>query len=203
MLNLYKYIGNYFCIQSFHFIFAPDILIIMTVEKVNLPQKSILLKERFDYFDCYQGKLTNAQNITVIDVCKSFFSTSPYWVDQLFFLRNRIVRLFGLKVSSGSKNKAIEEFKGNEGERLGLFKVYKRTEDEIIIGENDKHLNFRVSILLQNVETDKKSITISTIVVFNNWFGRLYFFPVKLFHKLIVPIMLKSILKDLKNKNER
>lgn len=202
MLNLCKYYGNYFCIQSFRFIFALEILVMMTVEKVNLPQKSILLKERFDYFDCYQGELTNAQNITVVDVCKSFFSASPYWVDQLFFLRNKIVRLFGLKVPDNGKNKtiAIEEFKGTEGERLGLFRVYKKTEDEIIIGENDKHLNFRVSILLQKVETNAQSITISTTVVFNNWFGRLYFFPVKPFHKLIVPIMLKSILKDLKNK---
>ena len=71
------------------------------------------------------------------------------------------------------------------------------------MGENDKHLNFKVSILLEKLEANNKSITISTIVVFNNWFGKLYFFPVKPFHKLIVPIMLKSILKDLEKDNER
>ena len=177
----------------------------MRVVKVNLPEKSILSNMQFDYFDCYQGRITNTENITVVDVCKSFFSTAPNWVEQLFFLRNKIVSVFGLKVPNSIKNKktVLEEFKGNEGEQLGLFKVQERRENEIILGENDKHLNFKVSILLEKLKANNKSITISTVVVFNNWFGKLYFFPVKPFHKLIVPIMLKSILKDLEKNNER
>ncbi|GGC83273.1 hypothetical protein GCM10011508_08260 [Flavobacterium lutivivi] len=177
----------------------------MRVVKVNFPEKSILSNEQFDYFDCYQGKLINTENISVVDVCKSFFSTAPNWVDKLFYLRNRVVSLFGLKVPKSEKDKTaiLAEFKGEEGEQLGLFKVLERRENEIVLGENDKHLNFKVSILLDKLETNSKSITISTIVVFNNWFGKLYFLPVKPFHKLIVPIMLKSILKDLEKNNER
>ena len=42
-----------------------------------------------------------------------------------------------------------------------------------------------------------KNLTISTTVEYNNWFGKLYFFPVRPFHKLIVPAMLKGIIKKL------
>ena len=51
----------------------------------------------------------------------------------------------------------------------------------------------------QSNKTDntKKDLTISTTVEFNNWFGRLYFLPVRPFHKIIVPTMLKGIIKEL------
>jgi len=60
-------------------------------------------------------------------------------------------------------------------------------------------LNFRVSLLLSEQKNNKlnKNITVTTIVMYNNWFGRLYFFPVKPFHKLIVQSGLKIILQEL------
>ncbi|HJV20387.1 MAG TPA: DUF2867 domain-containing protein, partial [Sediminibacterium sp.] len=69
------------------------------------------------------------------------------------------------------------------------------------LGEDDKHLNFRVSLLInrQSDYCENKKIIISTTVKFNNWFGRLYFLLVRPFHKLIVPIMLKGIIKNIEN----
>ena len=132
-------------------------------------------------------------------MCKSFFSTAPNWVNKLFLLRNKIVKWFGLKIPNevSDRKEALNNFKGNVGEQLGLFKVFDRNENEIIFGENDKHLDFRVSFFLENLDNNTKAITISTTVVFHNWFGRLYFLFVKPFHKIIVGSMLKSILKDL------
>jgi hypothetical protein len=65
-------------------------------------------------------------------------------------------------------------------------------------------LNFRVSLFLkqQAPGTNYKELTVSTAVEFNNWFGRLYFLPVPPFHKLIVPAMLKGIVKELENKKQ-
>jgi hypothetical protein len=47
---------------------------------------------------------------------------------------------------------------------MGLFKVFSRTGHEVVIGEDDKHLNFSVSLFLENhkTETNKKNLTIST-----------------------------------------
>lgn len=93
----------------------------------------------------------------------------------------------------------MENFKYEPGEQLGLFKIFSKSENEIVMGEDDKHLNFRISLLLEKDTNDnaKKDITISTTVEFNNWFGKLYFLPVKPFHKIIVPSLLRGILKKL------
>ena len=96
-----------------------------------------------------------------------------------------------------NKEALLRNFKGNEGERLGLFKVFSRSENELILGEDDKHLDFRVSLLQVPLSSSKAELTISTTVKFHNAFGRSYFFLVKPFHKLIVQTMLKGIVHQL------
>ena len=97
----------------------------------------------------------------------------------------------------------LDNFKCEKCEQLGLFKVFDKTDDEIVLGEDDKHLNFRVSLFIDKQSENKtdKNLIISTTVKFNNWFGRLYFLPVRLFHKLIVPTMLKGIIKNIEQQN--
>lgn len=180
----------------------------MKISKSILPQKSILQSEKngFDYVDSFKGTFIDKNdNITSTEIGKAFFSSGPKWVRKLFNLRNKIVSVFGLKTSGNvvDRQQQLDNFKCEPGEQLGLFKVFNKTDNEVIIGEDDKHLNFRVSLFLDKSKTDitKKDLTISTTVEFNNWFGRLYFLPVRPFHKLIVPSMLKEIIKNIEQQN--
>lgn len=181
----------------------------MTILKTALPKESLLNTnaEKNDYIDSFQGVLNDPENkFTLVDIGKSFFSSGPKWIESLFALRNRMVSIFGLKTPGNitDRQNQLNNFKCEKGERFGLFKVFDKTENEIILGEDDKHLNFRVSLFLeeQKNELTKKNLTISTTVAFNNWFGRLYFLPVKPFHKLIVPTILKGIIRELeRNEN--
>jgi hypothetical protein len=180
----------------------------MKIIKTTIPENSLLISthKKYDYVDSFQGFINDTENkITSVEIGKAFFSSGPKWVEQLFTLRNRIVSIFGLKTSGDITNreKQIENFKCEPGEQLGLFKVFAKTENEVILGEDDKHLNFRVSLYLnqQANETKKKDLIVSTAVEFNNWFGRLYFLPVRPFHKLIVPTMLTGMIKKLENQN--
>ncbi|MGF1638030.1 MAG: DUF2867 domain-containing protein [Cyclobacteriaceae bacterium] len=180
----------------------------MKIIKTTLPHHSILnssIKE-FDYVDSFRGVLNDIEDkFDSVDIGKAFFSGGPKWVGKLFILRNKIVSIFGLKTSGDnvSREKQLENFKCEPGEQLGLFKVFDKTANEVILGEDDKHLNFRVSLFLDQLNTDTltKDLTVSTTVEFNNWFGRLYFLPVRPFHKLIVPSMLKGIIKELEKRN--
>lgn len=176
----------------------------MTVNNMELPDQSILNKDEkhYDYIDSYQIEFIDKKNnISPTEIGKAFFLSGPKWVEKLFALRNKIVGLFGLKTSGNTtdRKKQLDNFKCEPGEQLGLFKVFSKTNNEVVLGEDDRHLNFRVSLLLDQLlnETDKKTLTITTTVQFNNWFGRLYFSPVRPFHKLIVPAMLKGIIKEL------
>lgn len=179
----------------------------MAKRKVSLPAASLLNNHQYDYIDSFIGNLTDQHlNIDATKVGKAFFSSDPEWVGKLFSIRNTIVKRLGLKTPENSidRQKQLDEFKCEVGERLGLFQVYHRNENEVIIGEDDKHLDFRVSLLLQpaNNSTHQKNLTISTVVKFHSWLGRLYFFPVKPFHRLIAPTMLKGMIKNLADQTE-
>ena len=102
-----------------------------------------------------------------------------------------------------NKEEIIRNLKGVPNEQIGLFKIFESSSNEIVMGEDDKHLNFRVSLLLDSSSSHQelKNITITTTVQFNNTFGKLYFLPVKPFHHQIVPSILKGIIKELKLKN--
>lgn len=171
---------------------------------MELPDKSILKKneKQYDYIDSYQSEfIDNNNNISPTAIGKAFFSGGPKWVEKLFAVRNKIVGLLGLKTSENitDRQKQLDNFKCEPGEKIGLFKVFSKTNYEVVLGEDDKHLNFRVSLLLDQLanETNKKTVIITTTVQFNNWFGRLYFLPVRPFHKIIVPKMLKGLIKEL------
>lgn len=174
------------------------------MKKANLPQKSILNSSSdFEFIDGYKANF-NDDKVDIQKIGKLFFSTGPKWIVKLFNLRNKIVKLFGLKTSNkiAEKEKQLENFNCEPNQQIGLFKVFHRSENEVVIGEDDKHLDFRVSLFLrENGEAENgKELTISTLVKFNNWFGRLYFIPVKPFHKVIVPAMLKGIISNLNKK---
>ena len=173
----------------------------MIIERTDIPSLSLLNQNvpHYDYADSFQGDFSDKlQKIDITDIGRLFFLSGPKWIEVLFSIRNKIVALFGLKTSGKieDRQKLIENFKFEKGERLGLFKVYDTSIHEIILGEDDKHLNFRVSLYLDESSESKsvKKLTISTTVKFNNWFGRLYFLPVRPFHNLIVPAMLKSVI---------
>ena len=180
----------------------------MKIIKSKLPGNSILSNnhKKYDYVDSYQGIFIDIENkVKPIDIGKAFFSSGPKWIGILFIIRNKIVSVFGLKTSGnvGDRQQLLDNFKCEPSEQLGLFKVFNSTGNEVVLGEDDKHLNFRISLFMEVLKSDmtKKTVTITTTVEFNNWFGRLYFLPVRPFHKLIVPTMLKGIIRELEKEN--
>ncbi len=174
----------------------------MKITKATLPKDSILSGGEYGYVDSFQVKYEDAGDcISSQDIGKAFFTSAPSWVAGLFDLRNRIVSVFGLKTSGKVENREelFKNFQCEPGEKLGLFRVYHRDKNEVILGEDDQHLNFRVSLLKEDFPHDPqlKTLTMSTSVQFHNWLGRLYFLPVKPFHMLIAPTMLKGIVRQL------
>lgn len=136
-----------------------------------------------DYADCYQ--INTYKNYQIDELVNKVF-LSPHWADHLMKLRNKVVAIFGLK--TGSSHNKLDYY--SPGSKAGFFTVIERSDNEILMGENDSHLNFRVSVKIEKKD-NFNVVSLTTIVKFNNSFGRLYFLPVKPFHKLII----KSILK--------
>lgn len=161
-----------------------------TVSKIcKIPEKSIIGNGfgKIDYFDTF--KIQISTNNQPVDIITSEIFESPKWVDALMKIRDSIVGVFGLKTTESYSDKSKTTY--SIGDRIAYFKILNRNSNEIVMAENDKHLNFRTSVMV-----DGDSIYLSTIVQFNNIFGRLYFFPVKPFHQLIIKTSLKGYSKS-------
>ena len=146
--------------------------------------------KKVDYKDCYSFTIPNNNN-TIQELYISIFSSSPKWVDNMMGLRNRIVRVFGLK----TEMKRNEKSNFQVGEKVGIFNIFDIQENEIIAGEDDKHLNFRVSVY-RKIESNT-NVYIATAVHYNNRFGRFYMTIVKPFHRIVVKSLLKKAYKKL------
>ncbi len=95
--------------------------------------------------------------------------TMPGWADALLKLRNTLVKPFGLKTESAATGDGA------------IFPVEYEGEDELIIGTDDTHLNFRICI-----RQEAGRVHMATWVHRNNTLGRVYLALVKPFHVLIV-----------------
>lgn len=136
--------------------------------------------ERVDYADAYQIKTTRLKNAE--EAAYEIFSDFPAWVNALLAVRNKIVTLFGLKTEAGP------------GAKL-FFDSYFAGETESILGKDDKHLNFRVSILIEDEAQGCRNLWMTTAVQYNNKLGAVYFAFIKPFHEIIVNACLKNYAK--------
>jgi hypothetical protein len=115
---------------------------------------------------------------------------TPRWVDLLMTMRNRVVSLFGLKdvghLGNIDPHKAPADYQ--PGDRVGIFTLLSITDQEVVLGDADKHLDAQLS-LYRHAGAQPK-VTVSTVVHVHNRLGRLYLFFVIPVHKIIVPAML-------------
>ncbi len=173
--------------------------LIMLIKEVEIPGDSLISKglSKIDFSDAFKADSVLDQALPLEEVAKSMFKVFPVWVDCLLDLRDKIVKPLGLKTADKVDYKQnIDDFQGREGEYLGFFKFKDRNENEIMFGENDKHLEFRASFMLEKNQ-GKYSILFVTIVCFNNLLGRVYFLPVKHLHRLIVKESLRKMVRYL------
>jgi hypothetical protein len=77
------------------------------------------------------------------------------------------------------------------GQRVGLFSVRSNEPNELIVGDNDKHLDFRISIYRSSVD-GVDIVTVSTAVEIHNKIGKLYMLAVKPIHQLLARSMVQN-----------
>lgn len=173
----------------------------IAIEKV-IPDLSMVkdMLTQYDYVDSFHFCFEDEKGIDSSAIARLFLICGPKWGNTLMTLRDQAARCIGLKtMTKDVEKKRVEETDFIPRQRVGIFKVYEKNDREIILGEDDKHLNFRVSILLSSIGLSQceRKISITTVVKFNNLLGRLYFLPVKPFHRLIIYSMMKNMKKRL------
>lgn len=135
---------------------------------------------RVDYIDSYEVPATRPEQ-SLLDVYAAALDHLPGVFKQLLVVRSLLVKPFGIAgVSYSDLTKPIDTRKAYAlGDKLGRWTLYGQHPDELITGSNDKHLDFRVSVLRDGT----RRVVLSTAVMTHNAMGRGYLATILPFHK--------------------
>ena len=121
-------------------------------------------------------------------LARFIFAQQPRWVGSLMGLRDLIVARFGLKTATQLQDPAH----AGHHPRIGIFRIYETRPHEIVLGEDDKHLDFRLSVMHDAVPpTGAHQIVLSTVVHCHNRLGRLYILLIAPLHRAVVQATLR------------
>ncbi|KQQ56730.1 hypothetical protein ASF66_20880 [Pseudomonas sp. Leaf129] len=149
------------------------------ITSVPIPSRSGIthLYKSLNLADAFAIRLPADTSSSPELLARFILSHRPAWVGWLIKVRDTIVGRFGLKTA---------KHLGSLANRIGVFKVYSTNQTEILLGEDDKHLDFRISILCAEEPEGSRQLVFSTVVHCHNPIGRAYILVIAPFHRLIV-----------------
>ena len=143
--------------------------------------------------DSYRAPLSRKE-LGIVDVFFGIFAHSPLWMRLLLIVRNKVASLAGLDAPTTSEILHVEiKDCYVVGDKIGVWPIFALSEDEVIAGRNNKHMDFRLSVLKVH-DGDRTSVAVSTICTVHNLFGKLYLFLVVPFHRYGVRKLMASAL---------
>jgi len=168
------------------------------VREVEVPAGSLVSRAfaKTSFEDAWAVDLPTGDTHDVDALARLIATSAPRWAEQLMWLRDRIVSVFGLRTSDAKLTVEISTAPLRTGDKVSIFKVLDRSEDEIMFGADDKHLDFRASLLVQRNGAGSAAV-FSTVVCYNNLLGRVYFFFVRPFHRVIMKSLLGNMRRSL------
>jgi 2-polyprenyl-6-methoxyphenol hydroxylase-like FAD-dependent oxidoreductase len=140
------------------------------VRAVPVPATGLLAKAlpRVDWSDAYAVACPVGAPTDPQVWADAIFHNAPRWVRELLAVRQATVGLVGI-----------------DRGRSNTFDTLIRTDQEVLLGTEERHLSFRASVL-----TQVDQVTLSTVVQVHNRRGRAYSALVRVLHPIIVRAVL-------------
>jgi len=134
------------------------------------------------FIDAYRVTVA-AADLDATVAARLMLERPPAWTRRLMALRNALVTPFGLKTGRES---------GDRRGKIGMFPIESATPSRVVLGFDDKHLDFRVvvEVVAAGVASE---VTATTLVRLHNLLGRGYLTAILPFHKLIVRSSLRGV----------
>jgi hypothetical protein len=167
------------------------------VSRCALPPDSSIARHATgaSFIDC-QSTLADDHARSALRHGLRLMARTPIWIDRLMTLRNRLVQVFGLKDLGRLTRIDLERADADyrPGDRVGIFTLVSQTPDEVLLVDQDRHLDVYLAINLMPLDPQGTRLAVlSTVVQPHNWLGRLYMLPVAPFHRFIAPRMLAML----------
>ncbi|MFN3439127.1 MAG: DUF2867 domain-containing protein [Acidovorax sp.] len=158
------------------------------------------------FFDAYT--VTDPRPATsALQTWLDVVARTPRWTQHLLAVRNTVVQWVGLKgvgqlhdmhpLASGASPRDARSYR--VGDRVGIFLIRHLSDTEVVMGQDDKHLDVQVS-LTKHAQADDSddsdnpaTVVLSTVVHIHNTLGHVYMAVITPFHRRIVQVMLQQL----------
>lgn len=166
----------------------------MSTQPVTPPADAHRALPHADFADAYATILrapdgvTSGLEATALDahaLATRALSDMPPWIGFLLRLRNIVVKPLGLK--------AAPDPRLPRDAQIGFFPLVSSRPGQVVLGLDDRHLDFRIVIDVEPIANDQRRVTATTLVKRNSALGYAYLAAVMPFHKRIVPILLARV----------
>jgi hypothetical protein len=143
-----------------------------------------------DLLDAYAIRLPAGTNDDLEMLARAGFERQAWWIRALTWVRDMVMTKVDVKSS-----RAVGIAAAARGPVIGFFPLLSKNEGELVMGEDDRHLDFRLAILLRAGEADTRELVFVTVVHCHNWLGRTYLAVIAPFHRLIAAASLEQAIK--------
>ena len=134
-----------------------------------------------DWADAWQAEVKQSFT-SAREAAEAIIENFPAWTGAMMALRQILVAAFGLKGRPGS------------GDRIGIFPVVSESRQQLVAGFNDRHLDFRIVVdLEEQAGKPEQAVTLTTVIKRHNLLGRIYLVAVMPFHRAIISTALRRI----------
>jgi len=151
------------------------------VRRTTPPSESVVASwyKNASLLDSYSIDLSASEQSSMRVLATLTVGNPPAWQKALIAVRDAMVTPFGLKTSGTVRASR------DSNERVDFFPVQWEGRDEIVLGADDRHLDFRLSLLRRLSPTGTLLIA-TTVVHSHNALGFTYLNAIRPFHHLVV-----------------
>ena len=162
---------------------------------VPIPSDSMLapLYGGADLLDAFAIRLPAGASDDPEVLARVAFGRQAAWIRALTWVRDRAMATVGVKSS-----RAIGAAAASRGlQVIGYFPVLSKNAREVVVGADDRHLDFRVAVLVRTDTQGRRELVVVTVVHCHSRLGRTYLAVIAPFHRAIARANLERASKRL------
>jgi hypothetical protein len=151
---------------------------------VPVPSDSVLapLYVGADLLDAFAIHLPAAASDNLEMLARVAFERQAEWIRALTWARDAVMATVGVKSS-----RAIGAAAAARGlQVIGYLPLLSKSAGELVMGGDDRHLDFRVAVLLRTGAAGGRELVVVTVVHCHNRLGRTYLAVIAPFHRTIL-----------------
>ena len=150
-----------------------------------------------DLLDAFAIGLPKSATQDIEVLARAVLENPAWWIRALTKVRDFATAVLGFKSTARIKAAATQ------GAVIGYLPVLSRSLNEVVVGADDRHLNFRSVFLLRINGLGQPELVTVTVVQCHDWLGRSYLAAITPFHRAIVRTSLDRAIGSLQPSDTR